>query len=261
MKILRVAFLFCLLCISQTVNSQSSAYVLSPKVDYSIGGGVLLLGTSGYFAGSRDTALTQDQIDALNVEDIPRFDRKAVGKWSPALSHISDAGLLLCVASPAFLLFSDEVRKNAAPFGVITAETYLSTIVLTNFTKNISRRARPYVYHPDVPSDLKMKKDAKRSFFSGHTSLAFCSAVATSTMFCRYHPDSPLRPWIWGTTLTLASATGYLRYAAGKHFPSDVIVGAIAGSLVGYAIPLLHQNRGDKSAPDKAFTVRIIFAF
>jgi len=35
--------------------------------------------------------------------------------------------------------------------------------------------------------------------------------------------------------------TAYLRVKAGKHFPTDVIVGAVIGSAVGYAVVSLHK--------------------
>ena len=38
---------------------------------------------------------------------------------------------------------------------------------------------------------------------------------------------------VWISALGLASATGYLRIAADKHYFSDVFVGAIVGSLIG----------------------------
>jgi len=33
-----------------------------------------------------------------------------------------------------------------------------------------------------------------------------------------------------------------LRYASGKHFPTDIITGALVGSAVGYFIPFLHRT-------------------
>lgn len=38
-----------------------------------------------------------------------------------------------------------------------------------------------------------------------------------------------------------------LRYEAGKHYPTDLIVGAAFGSLVGWGIPKLHEvkNRSE----------------
>ena len=38
---------------------------------------------------------------------------------------------------------------------------------------------------------------------------------------------------VWISALGLASATGYFRIAADKHYFSDVFVGAIVGSLIG----------------------------
>ena len=38
---------------------------------------------------------------------------------------------------------------------------------------------------------------------------------------------------VWISALGLASATGYFRIAADKHYFSDVLVGAIVGSLIG----------------------------
>jgi len=39
----------------------------------------------------------------------------------------------------------------------------------------------------------------------------------------------------------MASTVGYLRYEAGVHFPTDILIGAIVGSAIGYAIPYLHR--------------------
>ena len=45
---------------------------------------------------------------------------------------------------------------------------------------------------------------------------------------------------MWGFELALAGATANLRTRAGRHFYSDVIVGAIVGAGVGFAVPRLH---------------------
>jgi hypothetical protein len=40
-----------------------------------------------------------------------------------------------------------------------------------------------------------------------------------------------------------ASGTAHLRVRAGKHFYSDVVVGALVGTAVGIGIPWLHGSR------------------
>jgi len=239
-------------CFLSSLKAQPP-FELKTPADLSIAGTCIALGTSSFFIHQNDSNLTETDIQALDFQDISKFDRKATQNWSPVMAHLSDAGLLLCVVSPSLLFISPEVRNDASVFTVMTAENILSTLALTLFTKTTVRRIRPYVYNSQVPIEEKFKPDAKRSFFSGHTSLAFCSAVFTSTVFSKYHPDSPLRPWIWSSSLVLASGVGYLRFAAGKHFPTDIIVGAIVGSAVGYAIPKLHQMKSKKQPQDRVF--------
>jgi membrane-associated phospholipid phosphatase len=79
------------------------------------------------------------------------------------------------------------------------------------------------------------------SFYSGHTSTAFAMATAYGYLFTARHPRSKWIAPVWILGYAYASTTGVLRVAAGKHFWSDVIVGAIAGTAVGLAIPAAHR--------------------
>jgi len=42
--------------------------------------------------------------------------------------------------------------------------------------------------------------------------------------------------------LLFASTIGYLRYKSGKHFPTDILTGALIGSAIGYFIPFIHRT-------------------
>ena len=63
-----------------------------------------------------------------------------------------------------------------------------------------------------------------------------------------------IAPGVWGTGLTVAVGAGWLRIAADKHYATDVLVGMLAGSAVGVALPLLFHGpvaddaRGDAVA-------------
>jgi membrane-associated phospholipid phosphatase len=48
---------------------------------------------------------------------------------------------------------------------------------------------------------------------------------------------------VYGAVIAGGGTTGLLRVLAGKHFPTDVIVGAVAGSAVGLTVPFLHRRR------------------
>ena len=84
--------------------------------------------------------------------------------------------------------------------------------------------------------------DSALSFFSGHASMtATLGATATYLAFTR--SPSSWRPWV-----TLVAATGVTtfvsiqRVRAGKHFPTDVIAGSVAGAGIGIIVPHVHRT-------------------
>ena len=79
------------------------------------------------------------------------------------------------------------------------------------------------------------------SFYSGHTSDAFAMVIALYTTH-RLRHDEDANHWLF-VGLPFAALTGYLRIAADKHYASDVLAGAAAGSVVGWVIPELHKRR------------------
>jgi undecaprenyl-diphosphatase len=58
---------------------------------------------------------------------------------------------------------------------------------------------------------------------------AFAMAVALSILFTKR--------WITFTAFAWAILIGYSRMALGVHYPSDVIAGMIAGTLIGWLVP------------------------
>ena len=78
---------------------------------------------------------------------------------------------------------------------------------------------------------------------SGHTSSAFVTAVTIGETYRRRHDDLSVG-LVYAVGLTLASVVAACRILAGKHFLSDVLVGAIVGTAFGLLIPALHDRRG-----------------
>jgi membrane-associated phospholipid phosphatase len=113
-------------------------------------------------------------------------------------------------------------------------ESEVATMVLTNIAKFSAGRQRPYAHFaPGVPFSL----EDNLSFFSGHTSFAFATAVSAGVV--AHARGYWYEPYIWAGGLTFAAATGYLRIAADKHYLSDVLVGAAIGTGAGLLIPQL----------------------
>ena len=197
----------------------------------------------GLWADQGYTPMTPEEIARLDPTTINRFDRGATGRWSPGAAKASDIMLYTTMAAPISLTVTDQGSRQAGTLAVMHLETLLLQGGLTYLSKSLFVRTRPYVYNdnPDIPLELKMGKTSRQSFYSGHTSSAFASMVFLASVFERLYPDSDARGWVWGGCLTAAATTGYLRYAAGRHYPTDILAGAAMGAFVGYIVPSLHE--------------------
>jgi membrane-associated phospholipid phosphatase len=150
------------------------------------------------------------------------------------------------MAAPFSLAADPFIRKDWKKLTLLYAESLFITNGLTTLTKQLVQRKRPYTYNDSAPSHIKMEKDATASFFSGHTSLSATSAFYTAKVYADYHPDSPAKPYVWIAAAVLPAATGYFRYEAGEHFPTDVVVGYFVGASVGILIPEIHKVKDNE---------------
>ena len=99
-------------------------------------------------------------------------------------------------------------------------------LLVTNLTlKPLAARARPWVVMENFTA-LVTSSDP-HSFPSGHT----CAAFAFGVALCAMVP----RKWAKAAALTAAALMGFSRLYVGVHFPSDVLAGAVVGTLCGLA--------------------------
>jgi membrane-associated phospholipid phosphatase len=183
------------------------------------------------------------------------IDRAAVdGKPDSGAGPRSNIGLF---AAAAFA-FADPImsgfREDSVQTGLVDAMLYAESISLTfAFTTSAKlavRRPRPVAYREaqaafDAGQTVPYQSsstDSGLSFFSGHASVtAAIGSTATYLAFAR--DPNGWRPW-----LTLGVATGLTtfvsveRVRAGKHFPTDVLAGVIAGAGIGIVVPHLHRT-------------------
>ena len=206
-----------------------------------LGGGVVTVGAAQVFRHSVDP-LTPTEISKLTRADINAFDRNAAFHWSARAGQGSDLTLLGSAGVLGLLTVGTKpMRQDIKTVAVMYIETLLLANGIEGSVKGITQRIRPFVYNPNAPLDQKVTRDARQSFFSGHATNAFATAVFTSEVFRHYFPNSKLKPVVWIGTLGLATATAALRYEGGYHYPTDLLAGAAFGSLVGWGIPKLHQ--------------------
>ena len=163
------------------------------------------------------------------------------------------------------LAVTEPGSRHAGTVLTMYGETLLLNGGIVAMLKGLVNRTRPYAYNddPDISMEQRTSHDTVLSFPSGHTANAFAAAVFMSTVYGRLHPDGSGRAWVWVGSLTAAAGVGYLRYAAGKHYPTDIIAGAVIGSLVGWLVPKLHEQ--DITAPGdpatKGFSLSYGFRF
>lgn len=205
------------------------------------GSGVAGIGVS-YLLRPHTTAFTPEQIAALDISRIPRFDRFATRHYSAAARKGSDILFWTASAIPLLLLTEPAVRRDASTVGVVAGEVFLVNTALTLLTKELAHRPRPFLYNSAAPLSDKLKRDARMSFFSGHTSTSAAMCFATAKIWTDYHPDSQWEPAVWTAAVGIPAVVGYLRMKGGKHFLSDVLVGFAVGAATGLLVPQLHRR-------------------
>lgn len=204
-----------------------------------IGGSGLAIGLS-YILKPHHPAFSPVQIAALNTSRVPRFDQYALHHYSLAARHGSDVVLYSALILPAVLLADPNIRHDAPEVGTVVAEVFVVNLALTSLIKELAHRTRPFAYNPEAPLAAKVQADARRSFFSGHTSTTAAMTFATAKVWTDYHPDSGWKPVVWITAAAIPATVGYLRMRGGKHYLSDVVVGMVVGAAVGILVPEWH---------------------
>ena len=180
--------------------------------------------------------------------EIPHFDRFAIELYSPRMGDYSDGTRLATFVLPAVTTLYTVVGLESGRVNslftniVLYAETMSLTEGLTKIAKGGFHRSRPFVYNDSVPMETRASKRASRSMWSGHTVSAFTNAVFAACTFQRQNPGSRYIKPVWLVGISCAASTAVYRVRAGQHFPSDVVVGAAVGSVIGWLIPWMHQN-------------------
>ncbi|NUN08389.1 MAG: phosphatase PAP2 family protein [Ignavibacteriaceae bacterium] len=241
----RILYFFLLLSVLGNCQSPYSVSDGDRAILLSAGGSLTFL---SYMLDSKVEPLTDGEVSALNRNEINGFDIGATYNYSPAGALASDILLGTTALSPLLLMLSPEIKKDAAGYLMMFAEMSMFTLSATYLVKSNVKRIRPYAYNENVPLEEKTNSETRRSFFSGHASFAFASAVFVSETFAEYYPESKYKNVVRGAALLTATATGYLRYYAGRHFPSDIIAGAVVGGAIGYIIPKINKSAKSKPA-------------
>jgi len=183
-----------------------------------------------------------------DVNSINSFDRGSAKNWSPSISTTSDAVLLTVTILPVLFLSENHTGRDIRTLLIMYAEVFTFNYGLTELAKSTVNRSRPYVYNPEAPMGTRTGSTSRKSFFSGHTSQTAAASFFFAKVITDYHPTLKrgLKIGLWAFAVTVPALNGTFRVLAGKHFPTDVMTGYIAGAATGWLIPQLHRTRASK---------------
>jgi membrane-associated phospholipid phosphatase len=185
--------------------------------------------------------------DTLNAVD--RWAERFAGdpasqKRASAWSDVVAMGMLpVGVLGTGYLVGRGSGSDVLAQDALMVAQAVLISSSVNQVVKFAAGRERPFVRV--LPEEERARtgdpSDNNMSFYSGHTSLAFALAASAGTVAqLRGYKHSG---WVWAVGMPLAASVPVLRMAAGKHYLSDVAVGAVLGTAFGVGVPLLLHPR------------------
>ncbi len=142
---------------------------------------------------------------------------QALNPWIKFFSH----GATLIVFSLLLYIFGRRYHQRIYDAGKALFIGLITTGLVVQGLKHIVGRARPRITFDPVFIGPSVKSGYD-SFPSGHTALAFCLAFILSRYFPRYR----ILCYLFAVTV------GWDRLDGLSHFPSDVIAGAVIGTIV-----------------------------
>lgn len=193
------------------------------------------------------------QPENCSASTLNSFDRPALGLDSTEadqLSYLTQnlSGAIALTVPPLwngalFMLGKATPAMAIAQTGVdlvLLAQTASWNGAFNEAARLISQRPRPYVY--SRPREAENSANYT-SFYSGHTS--FSAAVMIGLFLVLLGRSAPTGVLVASASLAqvLIFATAAFRVLAGRHFITDVLIGALAGSLVAFAVAYLHRPK------------------
>jgi len=166
-------------------------------------------------------ALTTDTDVMRDVSHDRTFNKDSV--------NVSNSLLGFEIAVPVSLYGVGLFKGNphARETGILSGEALADSVVVEEVTKIIFRRERP-LYNNAAGDFFAPNIGANGSFPSSHSMLAWTLAGVIAGEY----PSK----WVQVSVYSIASGVSVTRVLGQEHFPSDVLVGAAAGWLIGHYV-------------------------
>ncbi len=166
---------------------------------------------------------------------------------------------------------ADRRGRDVLQDALLLTSGLAATKGITDLVKGIVARPRPLTHMaPEIAEADEDHGPAgdRRSFFSGHTSVAFFAAAylnrhARATMRRELSPTD-YRDWRWVPPLASygwAAFVGISRIQAHRHYPTDVAAGALTGAALGALFYSLGRDETDTTGAETPDGPPLVLAF
>jgi undecaprenyl-diphosphatase len=194
---------------------------------------------AGLVLAATSSASTEGGAD-LDVEQYIQI--KSSGRANRPWRRVSDLGNATTGAvliGAGYLLGRWSHHDQLAEASSLSAEALLSAGLYCTALKSLSARTRPasggqgdfFEYQPD-------SGQVGGSFPSGHATGAFTVATVFAGVYSEH-------PWVSWAAYGTAGLVGVSRISLARHFPSDVLVGAILGHSIGRMVVTRQRESGE----------------
>ncbi len=160
------------------------------------------------------------RVDIAIYAAVARTPTPALDQAMSRLSQAANYSRISLTAAAALAIVGGRPGRRAAAAGLVATGVTSATINLA--AKRLLPRRRPDRVGEEVPIARHVRMPTSRSFPSGHSAAAF--AFATGVGHVLPPVAAPLR--------ILAAAVAYSRVHTGVHYPGDVVVGGLMGTVI-----------------------------
>jgi membrane-associated phospholipid phosphatase len=225
------------------VNSRQMVYKLKPAADipvFAVGAGWSAYAFTKIYSKEHSS---EEEILSLDKNDINGFDRWAVRPYDKSIDKASYYPFYASTLLPFLFLTGKQTSKDFFKLSFLYLEAMSITGLLYTGSVYVTNRYRPYAYSSETTMEQRTRGGAKNSFYAGHVALVATSTFFMAKVYGDYHPESKAK-WVFYSLAGAATgATAYMRYRAGQHFPSDILLGIAQGTLTGILVPHFHKNK------------------
>ena len=201
--------------VPELMNDRSNVYLAAGIV----GAGVIF-----YSFDSQLIHIAQHNIRSNTLDDIAKNAEKLGNGFY-------EMALMGGVAGAGYAFRNDKLKDTA----FLAVESFLAANAVTTVLKYSVGRSRPYTGDGKKAFIPFSFKNSRASFPSGHTTSAFSIASVFATQY-----DST---WVGCLSYAAASSTALQRIYSNEHWPTDVLAGAVIGTITGRAVVRFAKER------------------